>query len=94
MVRPCEEGFRVGPVYADDFESATKLCRLLLAKIPGESIILDIPTTNTFGQMFAEYFNLTRISAADTVAMFKGEEPQKMIKNTSKCFAVASLELG
>jgi len=92
VVRPCIKGYRIGPLYAADFESAQTLCRLLLAKIPGEIVVLDTPIINKFGIAFAEYFGLEHIPAADTLAMFKGEQPES--KNTSDCYAVASLEIG
>lgn len=94
IIRPCETGFRIGPLYANDLDSAKSLCELLLAKIPGQSIIIDIPTPNIFGSMFAEYFNLEPISVANTVAMFKEQEPTQMEQSAVKCYGVTSLELG
>lgn len=92
VVRPCQEGFRMGPFYANDFESAQLISRVLLSEVPGESVILDMPTLNKFGKIFAEYFNLERISTADTIAMFKGEEPVEI--QNDKCYGINSLELG
>lgn len=91
VVRPCESGFRIGPLYADDIESAQVLCRVLLAKVPGEKIILDSPVTNRFGITFAEYFGLEHVSSADTVAMFKGNQPES---KEERCYGLASLEIG
>ncbi len=80
IVRPCMEGFRIGPLYADDCESAKTLFRILLSRIPGKSFILDMPENNTFSDLFAEYFKLQHVSQADTVAMIKGEEPKEIKK--------------
>lgn len=93
LVRPCIKGFRIGPLYANDLESAQILFRLLLTKIPGKSIILDMPKNNYFGEIFAEYFNLKHVPETDTIAMFKGKKLEIKEKNNI-CYGIGSLELG
>lgn len=93
IVRPCREGFRIGPLYAENFQSAQSICRILFAYVPGAKIIFDIPSTNAFGNMFAEYFDLEHLPISDTMAMFKGDDgPIENYQN--KCYATASLEFG
>lgn len=92
MVRPCEKGFRVGPVYSDDFESAKKLAELLLNTLPeGTEVILDIPDRNPFSRSFAEFFQLERATECDTEAMIKGINLKTSVE---RHYAAASLELG
>lgn len=98
VVRPCYRGYRFGPLYADNFESAKKICEHLLKevkKIQGEQliqIIFDIPTANPFEVSFAEYFHLEHVPAADTLAMFKGKAPTEI--HQEKCYGTLSLEVG
>ncbi len=56
-----------------------------------KKIILDSPITNTFSMIFAAYFSLEYVADADTIAMFKGEEPEDKGEN---CYGLASLEIG
>ena len=94
IVRPLMEGFRVGPLYADDFESAQALFRVLSSRIPtGSSLILDSPETCSFIKMFAEWAGLELVSEVEMSRMYKAQgglvrpDPEKEL-------AVASLELG
>jgi GNAT superfamily N-acetyltransferase len=91
LIRPCVEGFRIGPLYANNFNSAKLLFGALLSKIPAESFILDMPRNNRFSQIFAAYFRLQHVPEADTMIMFKGEEPEGVNKY---CYGVCSLEVG
>jgi hypothetical protein len=92
VIRPCIKGYRIGPIYCEDKESAKLLTEILTAQIPsGSKIIFDIPDKNTFSHLFAEYFNLTAASEVDTKAMFKGEPHDG---REEICYGVASLEIG
>ncbi len=92
VIRPCKIGYRIGPLYCDNIETAKDIFRMLLTNIPGQNYIVDIPSTNTFGEVFANYFNLDRVPDSDTAAMFKGADPTEI--DQSKCYGVCSLEFG
>lgn len=92
IIRPCKTGFRIGPLYSDNIDSAKDIFRMLLTNIPGQNFIVDIPSRNAFGEVFAHYFNLERMPDFDTAAMFKGAEPSEI--DQSKCYGVCSLEFG
>lgn len=96
LIRHCKNGYRIGPLYADDFETAKSLIESLLDVVAttGQPIILDAPISNKFIMGLAEYFNLKQIPENDTELMFKGNLPTVMIDSASKNYAVASLELG
>ena len=96
ILRPCQNGFRLGPLYADSLESAKSLAEALFNTIARseEPIFMDSPTANKFIQLFIEYFNLSHVSNYNTTFMFKGECPKYLIEHIDKNYAVASLELG
>lgn len=92
LIRPCIEGYRIGPLYADDFENAQKLFLTLLHKVNNTSVFIDAPANNPRIKSFTDYFGLDRISEADTMAMVRGEMPAQ--NNNYKKYAICSLEVG
>jgi ribosomal protein S18 acetylase RimI-like enzyme len=94
LIRPCIKGYRIGPLYADHIENAQKLFRTLLARVNNCTVFIDAPSHNPYIELFTSYFNLARVSEADTVAMFRGEVPASLIENNHKNYAVCSLEIG
>jgi GNAT superfamily N-acetyltransferase len=94
LVRPCIEGYRVGPLYADTIKNAQDLFSFLLKTVDNSTVFIDAPTSNPYLESFAQYFNLDRVSEADTVAMFKGEVPRSLRENSHKNYAIYSLEIG
>lgn len=94
IIRPCNNGCRVGPLFADTVENAKKLFLCLFETIDEGKIIIDIPKQNKYAILFAEYFGLTPLSQGETFTMFKGEVPEPLIKNIDKNYGVFSLEIG
>ncbi|BBB15137.1 GCN5-related N-acetyltransferase [Candidatus Rickettsiella viridis] len=94
IIRPCIEGFRVGPLYADHIENAQKLFRVLLGAVNNSTVFLDAPSHNPYIESFTQHFNLNRVPEADTVAMFKGDVPPSLLENKHKNYAICSLEIG
>lgn len=98
IIRPCQKGHRIGPLYANNFEDVKNLTLKLLDVVRqlNTPIIFDAPSPelNKFITAFAEYFNLQRVKDADTQAMFKGEMPKEIEETTDKLYAICSLELG
>ncbi len=94
LIRPCVKGWRVGPLFANTPESAKIIFTKLLSVVSDEKIIIDVPSANKFAQVFAEYFNLTAVSADDTEAMFTGNEPKQLLEHINENYGVFSLEIG
>jgi GNAT superfamily N-acetyltransferase len=46
FLRPCRNGFKIGPLYADDANIAHRLLQSLLSTIPGQHAVLDVPEPN------------------------------------------------
>jgi GNAT superfamily N-acetyltransferase len=98
LIRRCQTGFRIGPLYASDFGFAKELTIKLMEKIAGsqEPIIFDTPppSQNHFIGLFADFFNLQRNTEDDTEEMFKGKAPKEIDEAIKETYAICSLELG
>jgi hypothetical protein len=94
LIRPCVKGYRIGPLYADHIENAQKLFQTLLGEANNSTVFIDAPSHNPYIEPFTSFFNLDRVSEADTVAMFRGEVPITLSKNNHKNYAICSLEVG
>lgn len=94
LIRPCIQGYRIGPLYADHIENAQKLFQTLLGKANNSTVFIDAPSHNPYIEPFTSFFNLDRVSEADTVAMFRGEVPITLNTNNHKNYAICSLEVG
>lgn len=89
-IRPCQQGFKVGPLMADHPEHARQLLQALLAHLPaGARYQLDVPLCH------AEAVNLARAMGLEpvfeTARMYRGGMPALRVDGI---FGVTSFELG
>lgn len=89
VLRPCQKGFKVGPLFADSLDFAIEIFNSLCAKAGNASVFLDIPEINSKGIKIAEDFNLQ--SKFETVRMYNKKPPNQLL---DKVFGVTSFELG
>lgn len=89
VVRRCEAGCKIGPLFADDADIARGLFRALAASMPGEVIVLDVPETNPAAVALAQRHNMT--SVFETARMYTKDAPAIAI---DRVFGVTSFELG
>lgn len=88
VARACESGFKIGPLFADDFSAAGTLFDALAASIEGD-IQIDVPDT---GSAFADFLSgLGFVPVFETARMYRGPAPAA---NPVGVFGVTSLELG
>jgi S-ribosylhomocysteine lyase LuxS involved in autoinducer biosynthesis len=45
-IRPCQTGFKIGPLFATSADIADQLYRALTAKVSGQVVYLDVPEIN------------------------------------------------
>ena len=89
VARPCRSGFKIGPLFADDMETALHLLEGLAGACEGGDLNIDVPATkldfiaalDTAG--FSPTFTTTR--------MYKGPPPKL---GPHRIFGVTTLELG
>jgi len=89
VIRPCQKGWKVGPLVADDRASAELVLAALLAGSGGGEIFLDVPQPNSEAIALARSHGLAPVF--ETARMYTG--PIRRIR-LDRVFGVASFELG
>jgi GNAT superfamily N-acetyltransferase len=90
VVRRCREGWKIGPLAADDAVTARRLYEAAAAHAPRhEPIFVDIPEANPRASSFLAALRLTPVF--ETARMYTGPEPAIELP---KLFGVTTLELG
>lgn len=88
-IRQCSIGFKIGPLYANDFVTANEIFLALLVKSRGSSVFLDVPEINNEAMQLAQAYKLHRVF--ETARMYRGTPPRQ---DLNKIFGVSSFELG
>jgi Acetyltransferase (GNAT) domain len=86
--RPCLQGHKVGPLFANDPQLANDLLCALAAGVGGP-LYLDIPDPNAAGRALAARHGMTPVFS--TVRMYDGPPP---VLDLERVFGVTTLELG
>jgi GNAT superfamily N-acetyltransferase len=90
VVRKCREGWKIGPLAADDIAIARHLYVAASAHATaGESLFLDVPELNSTAQELVCEFKLAPVF--ETARMYTGPDPAI---DLSKLFGVTTFELG
>jgi ribosomal protein S18 acetylase RimI-like enzyme len=89
VLRACQEGFKVGPLFANDEETANRLFAGLIARAPGAPVFLDTPEANPAAIALAARHAMTPVF--ETARMYKNGAPQMRL---DRCFGVTTFELG
>jgi hypothetical protein len=89
VLRPCRQGFKIGPLFADDEEAAERLFAGLLARAPGSPVFLDTPEANPAAVALAARHGMAPVF--ETARKFKNGSPEIGL---DRCFGVTSFELG
>lgn len=90
MVRACQSGYKIGPLFADRPELAEFLFVCLKSKVkPRSPIYLDTPEVNQDAVALAENHNMKYVF--ETARMYTGAFPDLPIK---RLFGVTTFELG
>jgi len=89
LLRPCRDGYKVGPLFANGSERAEVLLDDLLGCARGAPVYIDVPTTNRGAVGIAEKRRL--VPVFQTARMYRGPSPPLDAK---RVFGVTSLELG
>jgi GNAT superfamily N-acetyltransferase len=90
VIRPCREGWKIGPLAADDPIVAGRLYEAAVAHPPpGESIFLDVPDAHLGTNVFLAKLGLTPVF--ETARMYTGADPALELP---KLFGITTFELG
>ena len=89
VARQCHDGFKIGPLFAEDAASARRLLAALSAECGAGPVHLDVPETNAEFASTLAAGGMTKSFV--TARMYRGAAPQV---DLSGVFAVTTLELG
>lgn len=89
VIRKCQSGFKVGPLFADDEEVAEALYKQCLTIASGDLVFIDIPLINESAVRLVKKFQAEYVF--ECARMYLGAPPKTAI---SKVFGITSFELG
>ncbi len=89
VVRPCQEGYKIGPLFADNAEVADALFIALAERADGCPIYLDTPENNPAALELARRHGLTEVFGC--ARMYHGPAPVLPWQNI---YGVTTFELG
>ncbi len=88
-IRRCYEGYKIGPLFASDADSAAALLAGLVPLAHGASIFIDIPVDNAEAIALVKSMGLEPMM--ESARMYRGPAPEIPLKNV---YGVTTLELG
>jgi len=90
VIRKCRAGYKIGPLFAENADTAEKLFAALCLKADeGEKIYLDVPEVNPEGMALAGKYGMEQVFG--TARMYKEGTPKLPVE---KIFGVTTFELG
>jgi hypothetical protein len=89
VIRPCRQGWKIGPLVADDRAAAEAVLSALLAAIGEVEIFLDVPSVNPEAVALAQSLGLSPVF--ETARMYTGAIAAL---RTERVFGVTTFELG
>jgi GNAT superfamily N-acetyltransferase len=90
VIRRCRQGFKVGPLFADDETAAERIFLQLIDRVSArEPIFLDVPEVNPAAVHLAERYAMSKVF--ETARMYTGDEPAIQLDGI---FGVTTFELG
>ncbi len=89
VIRQCGVGYKIGPLFADDTDTADLLLRALAATVSGATISLDPPESNGQAIALAERWGLAPVF--ETARMYRGPAPDLPLHRT---YGITTFELG
>jgi GNAT superfamily N-acetyltransferase len=89
VLRKCHEGYKIGPLFAESEDDASRIFVALCARSNGEMVAIDVPEP---AAGFSAYLDdLAFEKGFDTMRMYRGAAPDIRL---SGVFGVTTLELG
>ena len=90
VARPCQAGYKIGPLFADTPEGAASLLGALCQRLPLDSpVFLDIPETHDAAMSLAQKLGMAPMF--ETARMYKGNPDPPAMDRT---YGITTFELG
>ncbi|MDF1655414.1 MAG: GNAT family N-acetyltransferase [Coxiellaceae bacterium] len=89
VMRRCVSGYKIGPLFADNFDVADALFQTLCSQVDQGPVVLDVPDTNAAALQLVKkhYMNLV----FETARMYTGEQPEL---DLARVYGVTTFEIG
>ena len=78
VARPCFEGYKIGPLFADDIEVARVLIESLFADLPGQTVFIEVPEPNSQAIKLVTDFDMS--PGFPTNRMYTGKQYQQDVR--------------
>jgi GNAT superfamily N-acetyltransferase len=88
-IRPCREGHKIGPLFAERPEIAAALFDALVARYSGTTVLLDTPEPNREAIALAESHGMKPVF--ETARMYRGRAPKLPLHHI---YGITTFELG
>lgn len=89
-IRQCFDGYKIGPLFADNETIAQDLFQACLTKaVPGTDIVLDVPEKNVLAVKLAQSAGLEPVF--ETARMYLGRAPNHPVEHV---YGITTFELG
>ncbi|MGI0482043.1 hypothetical protein ACN4EE_14815 [Geminocystis sp. CENA526] len=89
IIRPADNGYRIGSLYANNLEIADQIYQGLTIHKNNCQVFIDIPSSNLLAQKIVEKYQM--LPVFETARMYNKTFPNVAI---NKIFGVTTLELG
>jgi GNAT superfamily N-acetyltransferase len=89
VIRECQQGFKIGPLFADSPAIANELFIHLAARAQGQPIHLDIPENNLHAHDLVKRYQLKKVF--ETARMYLKSSPQLPME---EIYGITTFELG
>jgi Acetyltransferase (GNAT) domain/Acetyltransferase (GNAT) family len=89
VMRACQRGCKIGPLFADTDEGADLLFRALAASAKGEEVFLDCPEPNRLATELAARYGLSPVF--ETARMYRGAAPTLPLP---RIYGISTFDLG
>ena len=89
VIRPCHQGFKIGPLFADNLEIAECLFLALTSHAISQLVFIDIPDANSAIAFLTKRFDLQPVFTC--IRMYCYRTP---FADVNRIFGVTTLELG
>ena len=89
VIRACQQGFKIGPLFADNPTIANELFINLAQHAKDQPIYLDIPENNLYAKDLVKQFQMEKVF--ETARMYLKEPPKILMEHV---YGITSFELG
>ncbi|WP_067053009.1 GNAT family N-acetyltransferase [Methanofollis ethanolicus] len=89
VIRPCFEGYKIGPLFADTPAAAEALLDGLLASVPDAPVFFDVPEPNPVAVSLARVRGMVQVF--ETTRIYRGTPPSVPL---DRVYGVTTFELG